>query len=155
MDTRTSTRKAEQAPQAPLLFDKVHLLRALNETLAQVRQPDYARRQGPERQFIKGPNYTLLSRRETLSLDGRRALQILLRANKRLQTAYLRQESCGQLGDYQRAGWARRCFENWRAALKWHRLQPYEKFAALGERQWTGSAAVTLRTKLPAGSWKL
>jgi transposase len=47
-------------------------------------------------------------------------------------------ESFGQLGDYEKEGWAQRFFENWRAALKWQRLQPYEKFAALIERHWEG-----------------
>jgi len=35
-----------------------------------------------------------------------------------LNTAYLLKESFGQLWDYEREGWARRFFENWRAALK-------------------------------------
>ena len=138
---RTSTRKAEHAPQAQILFDKFHILRHLNEALDQVRKREYTRLQGQERQFIKGQKYTLLSRRENLSLDGRRALKLLLRANKRLQTAYLLKESFGQLWDYQQAGWARRFFENWCAALKWQRLKPYEKFAALVERHWDGIAA--------------
>jgi transposase len=138
---RPSTRKAEHAPQAQILFDKFHILRHLNEALDQVRKREYTRLQGQERQFIKGQKYTLLSRRENLSLDGRRALKLLLRANKRLQTAYLLKESFGQLWDYQQAGWARRFFEHWCAALKWQRLKPYEKFAALVERHWDGIAA--------------
>ncbi len=36
---------------------------------------------------------------------------------------------------------ARRLFENWRAALKWQRLKPYEKFADMIRRHWDGIAA--------------
>jgi transposase len=72
---------------------------------------------------------------------SRRALKTLLAANKRLNTAYLLKESFGQLWSYEREGWARRCFENWRAALKWQRLAPYEKFAAMIEQHWDGIAA--------------
>jgi transposase len=57
-------------------------------------------------------------------------LKTLLSANKRLNTAYVLKESFGQLWSYEREGWARRFFENWRASLKWQRLKPYEKFAA-------------------------
>jgi len=57
-----------------------------------------------------------------LLLDGRHALKKLLAANKRLNTAYMLKESFGQLWNYQREGWARRFFENWKAALKWRRL---------------------------------
>jgi transposase len=65
----------------------------------------------------------------------------LLRTNKRLNTAYLLKESFGQLWSYEHEGWARRFFENWRAALKWQRLKPYEKFAAMIDRHWDGIAA--------------
>ena len=64
-----------------------------------------------------------------------------VRPNRRLNTAYLLKESFGQLWDYQREGWARRFFENWRAALKWQRLKPYEEFARMIERHWDGIAA--------------
>ncbi len=36
---------------------------------------------------------------------------------------------------------ARRFFENWRASLKWQRLEPYEKFAQMIDRHWDGIAA--------------
>ena len=62
-------------------------------------------------------------------------------ANQRLNAAYLLKESFGQLWDYRREAWARRFFENWKAALKWQRLKPYEKFAAMIERHWDGIAA--------------
>ena len=99
------------------------------------------RSEANDRRYIKGQKYTLLSRRENLTLEGRQALKTLLRANKRLNTAYLLKESFGQLWGYQREGFARRFFENWRAALKWQRLQPYEKFADMIDRHWDGIAA--------------
>jgi transposase len=43
-------------------------------------------------------------------------LKALLAANKRLNTAYVLKESFGQLWSYEREGWARRFFENWRAS---------------------------------------
>ena len=96
---------------------------------------------GKDRRFIKGQKFTLLSRHENLTLEGRRSLELLLAANKRLNTAYLLKESFGQLWSYEREAWARRFFENWRNALKWQRLKPYEKFAEMIERHWDGIAA--------------
>ena len=129
------------APQAAILFDKFHVIRHLGEALDAVRKSEYARLQGRERRYIKGQKYTLLSRRENLSLDGKKALKVLLAANKRLNTAYVLKESFGQLWSYEREGWARRFFENWRASLKWQRLSPYEKFAEMIDRHWDGIAA--------------
>ncbi len=129
------------APQAAILFDKFHVMRHLGEALDQVRKSEYARLQGRGRRYIKGQKYTLLSRKENLTLAGKKALQKLLAANKRLNTAYVLKESFGQLWSYEREGWARRFFENWRSSLKWQRLKPYEKFAQMIDRHWDGIAA--------------
>jgi transposase len=118
-----STRR--NAPQARILFDKFHIMSHLGDALDTVRKHEYARLSGKDRRFIKGQKYTLLSHRENLNIDGRQGLKTLLAANKRLNTAYLLKESFGQLWDYEREGWARRFFENWRESLKWQRLEPY------------------------------
>ena len=130
-----------RAPQAAILFDKFHIMRHLGEALDKIRKAEYARLSGKDRRYIKGQKYTLLSRRENLTREGRQSLKTLLAANKRLNTAYLLKESFGQLWTYEREGWARRFFENWRASLKWQRLEPYEKFAVMIDRHWDGIAA--------------
>lgn len=136
---RTATER--HAPAAAILFDKFHVMRHLGQALDTVRKSEYARLSGRQRRFIKGQKYTLLSNRANLTVEGRQALKTLLAANKRLHTAYLLKESFGQLWSYEREGWARRFFENWRAALKWQRLKPYEKFAEMIDRHWDGIAA--------------
>jgi transposase len=136
---RKSTKK--KAPQSAILFDKFHILRHLGEALDKVRKQEYARVSGKDRRFIKGQKYVLLSHKENLKPEGKKSLKLLLTANKRLNTAYLLKESFGQLWDYNTEGWARRFFENWRASLKWQRLQPYEKFAKMIDRHWDGISA--------------
>jgi transposase len=143
MDMWKPFRNATQvcAPQAAILYDKFHVMRHLGEALDQVRKSEYGRLASKNRRFIKGQKYALLSRWDNLSLQGRQALKALLRANKRLNTAYLLKESFGQLWSYEREGWAKRFFENWKAALKWQRLKPFEKFTLMIERHWDGVAA--------------
>jgi transposase len=149
---RTSTLKADHAPQASILFDKFHVIRHLGDAMDMVRKAEYSRLTGTDRRFIKGKKYTLLSRRENLSRDGRRSLKTLLGANKRLNVAYLLKESFGQLWDYEREGWARRFFENWRASLKWQRLKPYERFARMIDSHWDGIAThCAPENKVPLG----
>jgi transposase len=147
MDMWKPFRNATQAcaPNAAILFDKFHIMRHLGEALDKVRKSEYARLSGPQRRYIRGQNYTLLSRWDNLTLESRQALKILLAANKRINTAYLLKESFGQLWSYEREGWARRFFENWRASLKWQRLKPYEKFAEMIDRHWDGIAAYCKR----------
>ena len=128
-------------PESVILYDKFHVMRHLGEALDTVRKKEYGRLSDKDRSFIKGQKYTLLSRKENLDLNGRQSLRKLLKANKRLNTAYLLKESFGQLWSYETEGWARRFFENWKASLKWQRLKPYEVFAKRIERHWDGIAA--------------
>ena len=130
-----------RAPQAAILFDTFHIVRHLGDALDTVRKAEYARLSGRDRRFIKGQQYTRLSRREHLSLEGRQSLKTRLAANKRLNTAYLLKESFGQRWADERAGWARRFFQHWRASLTGQRLKPYEQFAELIDRHWDGIAA--------------
>lgn len=133
---RNST--GEYAPQARIIFDKFHVLRHLSEALDEVRRQEYKRVNEKERKFIKGQRYTLLSHHANLDADGRRSLKLLLKANKRLHKAYLLKESFGQLWDYSYPASARKFFENWKAQLRWQKLEPYEKFSAMIERHWNG-----------------
>ena len=58
----------------------------------------------------------------------------------------------GSLWDYEKEGWARRFFENWKASLRWQRLAPYEKFARMIEKHWHGIAAYCKpENKVPLG----
>jgi len=102
MDMWKPFRKAtlSHAPNAQIVYDKFHIMRHLADALDQVRRSEYKRVNEKERRFIKGQRYTLLSHKANLDIEGRRALQMLLKANKRLHKAYLLKESFGQLWDY-------------------------------------------------------
>lgn len=140
MDMWKPFRKAtlKHAPNAQIVYDKFHILRHLATALDHVRRSEYKRVNEKERQFIKGQRYTLLSHKANLDIKGRQALQILFKANKRLNKAYLLKESLGQLWDYKNPIWARKFFESWKSQLRWQRLKPFKKFAAMIERHWDG-----------------
>jgi transposase len=149
---RKSTLKEGNAPQALIIYDKFHVLKHLGTAMDEVRKQEYARLSGKERRFIKGQKYNLLSRWENLTTGGKQALKLLFGANRRLNKAYLLKESFGQLWDYNRPGWARRFFNNWKDALKWQRLEPFRKFAAMVEAHWYGIEAYChVENKVPLG----
>jgi len=129
------------APQAEIVFDKFHIMRHLSTALDQVRRDEYDRLAGKDRSYIKGQRYTLLSNRENLSLKGQDALAKLLKANKRLNTAYVLKESFGQLWSYRTEDEAMEFFEHWKQSLRWKRLAPYQKFARMIENHWDGIAS--------------
>ena len=133
---RNSTRA--HVPEVRIVYDKFHILRHLADALDAVRRSEYKRVNEKERRFIKGQRYHLLSHRANLDLDAKRALNLLLQANRRLHKAYLLKESFGQLWEYNHPTWARKFFENWKAQLRWSRLKPFQEFAAMVERHWDG-----------------
>jgi len=133
---RNSTNK--NAPQARIIFDKFHVLRHLSDALDEIRRQEYKRVNEKERKYIKGQRYTLLSHKANLDADGRRSLTLLLKANKRLNKAYLLKEAFGQLWDYRYPVSARKFFDNWKAQLRWQKLKSFEKFAAMIEKHWDG-----------------
>lgn len=143
MDMWKPFRKAtlKYAPEARIVYDKFHVMRHLADALDEVRRSEYKRVNEKERRFIKGQRYTLLSHKANLDIEGRRALNMLLKANKRLNKAYVLKESFGQLWDYNNPTWARKFFESWKSQLRWQRLKPFEKFAAMIERHWDGIAS--------------
>jgi len=139
-------------PQVAILYDKFHVMKHLGEALDTIRKQEYERLNSKNKKYIKGQKYILLSNRKNLTLDGKTSLKALLKANKRLNTAYVLKESFGQLWNYQTEGWAYRFFDNWKKSLKWQRLKPYEKFVKLIEKHWDGIAAYSKpENKVPLG----
>ena len=131
---RNSTRR--HAQQASILFDKFHVMRHLGEAFDQVRKSEYTRLRGKDRSVIKGQKYTLLSHRDNLHAARPPFPSQTAPSQPPAQdVAYLLKESFGQLWDYRREAWARRFFvPTGRRHLKWQRLTPYEKFAAMIDR---------------------
>ena len=72
---RNSTLKEGHAPQARIIYDKFHVLSHLGKAMDEVRKREYARLSGKDRRFIKGQKYTLLSRWENLTTEGKQALE--------------------------------------------------------------------------------
>ena len=142
----------KNAPGADILYDKFHLIRHLGEELDHIRKSEYRRLAGIDRKYIKGTKWVLLSNRENLSQEGQASLAMLMKANKRLQKAYLLKESFGQLWNYHSEKWARKFFDNWKNSLRWQKLKPFEDFAKMVERHWSGIAAhCKPENKVPLG----
>ncbi len=133
---RNATKK--NSPNARIVFDKFHIIKHLSDALDKVRRNECKRLKKEDRKFIKGQRYTLLSNKANLDTEGRHALKILLKANKRLNKAYLLKEAFDQLWDYKDTIWSRKFFENWKLQLRWQRLKPFEKFASMIDRHWYG-----------------
>jgi len=154
MDMWSAYRSSLEAhcPNAVVHYDHFHVIKHLGIAIDNVRKSEYQRMEGDQRKYIKGTKYILLSHRGNLNPKGRKALDELLRINKRLNKAYMLKESFNQIWSYKSEGWARRFFDQWKASLKWQRLEPLEKFANLVESHWDGIVrALDPECKIPMG----
>jgi transposase len=117
--------------------DEVEIFDPIDRSLIpKDRKAEYARVTVDKRTFIKGQTYVPHSHGDNLTRESKQSLKLLLKANKRLNTAYILRESFDQLWTYNSETWARKFFDNWKAQLRWQRLQPYETFADMIEQHW-------------------
>ena len=104
--------------------------RPLQDAMDKVRKSEYARLTGPGRRFIKGQKYALLSHWENLSLEGRKALKLLVQRQQAFAHGLSAQRILrSALGLRVPAG-PDASSTTGATAFKWQRLKPYEKFAA-------------------------
>ena len=141
----------DNIPDATILFDKFHVVQKLCEALDEIRKQEVRRLTGVGKKFVKGQKYVLLSNKENLDTKGRASLKVLLKANSRLSKAYLLKESFDKFWQYRSEAWARKFFDNWKEALKWQRLEPYQKFTTMVETHWGGIIAHLQETNVPLG----
>jgi len=71
----------EECPHIQIVYDKFHIMKHLADALDQARRSEYQRVHEKERRLIMGQRYTLLSHQANLDPEGRKSLQMLLKAN--------------------------------------------------------------------------
>lgn len=126
---------------AKIIYDRFHVMRKLNEALNTVRKAELGKALGRFKKTLSGKKFVLLKRRARVRGKAREALDAILAASPRLFKAHLLKESFGHLWDYTYKGCARRFWEDWKAQLKWSRLEPYRKFVKMIESRFDGILA--------------
>ena len=81
------------------------------------------------RKVIKGSRWLLLRNPENTRDEDRVRLQELLKANRKLTTAYLLKEDLKHLWDYSYEGAAKRFWRQWYSRAIRSRIEPLKKFA--------------------------
>jgi transposase len=121
----------EWAPQCKIVYDKFHIMQHANDAIDEVRRAEFFRQGPKKRGLIKGKKWLLLSRWKNLTLEHRGELNRLFQLNRRLFKAYLLKESLERLWNYHYRGAMLNYLNKWMEQLKWQRLAPFEKLAAM------------------------
>jgi transposase len=119
------------APQCRIVYDKFHIMQHANDAVDEVRRAEFFRKGGEVRGLVKGKRWLLLSRWWNLTPTKRNELNQLFALNRKLFKAYLIKESLDRLWSYTYEGAMLNYLHRWIEQLRWQRLKPFEKLAAM------------------------
>jgi transposase len=119
------------APQCRIVYDKFHIMQHANDAVDEVRRAEFFRKGGEARELVKGKRWLLLSRWLNLTSAKQKELNQLFALNRKLFKAYLIKESLDRLWNYTYEGAMLNYLQRWIDQLRWQRLKPFEKLAAL------------------------
>jgi len=117
-------------PNAVLVLDRFHVVKALNDAVDEVRKEQWREADLAERKALKGLRWLLYRHSSTRSRRDTRTLKALERANRRIYRAWRLKDEFEQLWNYKAPWAAKRFFERWTKTAMRSRLAPIKKFVA-------------------------
>jgi len=102
-----------ELPNVPLVFDKFHLIRHLNQAVDEVRREEARQLKKSNPELLKRTRYLWLRNPENLTEQQRARLGYLEKLNLKINRAYLLKESFRELWNYKCKGWAKRFLAKW------------------------------------------
>jgi transposase len=137
-------------PNCQIIYDKFHILQHASAAVDEVRRAEFFRKGGRAREIVKGKRWLLLSSWVNLDHKKKRLLNQLFALNRRVMKAYLLKESLARLWEYTYEGAMLRYLQSWIDQLRWQRLAPMEKLAAMLLKHLEGILNYC-QTKVPMG----
>lgn len=118
----------EHCPNATLVLDRFHIVKALNSAVDDVRKEQWREAGADERKALKGLRWLLYRHSSTRSRKDTSTLKALERANNRIYRAWRLKDEFEQFWDYTYPGAAERFLKSWTTAALRSRLEPLKKF---------------------------
>jgi transposase len=107
-------RVQHHCPDAKIVFDLFHVVKAFGEVIDEVRREEVRNATTEEdRKCVKGSRYLLLKNRANLKPEQRVRLRELLAVNERLSAVYQLKDQLKMLYRYKRRGWAKKAVDQW------------------------------------------
>ncbi len=103
----------ESCPDAAIVFDQFHVIKAFSAVINNVRNSEYRKADRQGKEVIKGSKYILLKNKENLDEKEKVRLKALLEVNQAITTAYILKDYLKKLWDYKYSACAKRFLEQW------------------------------------------
>ena len=116
-------------PNATLILDRFHIVKALNEAVDEVRKQQWREATGSdERKAMKGLRWLLFKHSSNRSKKDSRILNNLRTGNLRIHRAWVLKDEFEHFWEYKAPWAAKRFFEQWTTTALKSRLAPLQKF---------------------------
>ena len=128
-------------PNATLVLDRFHIVKALNAAVDEVRKEQWRLASGEQRQALKGLRWLLYRHSSTRSRKDTRTLKALDKGNRRIYRAWQLKDEFEQFWEYQAPWAAERFIRRWMTSALRSRLEPMRKFVNTLRQHYDGVLA--------------
>lgn len=128
-------------PNATLVLDRFHIVKALNTAVDDVRKEQWRLASGNDRKALKGLRWLLYRHSSTRSRKDSRTLKALERGNHRIYRAWRLKDEFEQFWEYQAPWAAKRFIKRWMTSALRSRLDPLRKFVNTLRKHYAGVLA--------------
>lgn len=137
----------EHCPNATLVIDRFHIVKALNAALDEVRKQQWREATGADRKLLKGMRWLLYRHSSTRTRAHTRSIRKMEKHNRRIYRAWQLKDEFEAFWDYKAPWAAERFLKGWLTRCLKSRLQPMRRFVATVRKHLDAILAFT-RTRL-------
>ena len=119
----------ESCPEAAIVFDQFHVVKAFSKVIDKVRNSEYRKADKEGKEVIKGSKYLLLKNKDNLLEEEKPKLKALLKLNEALTTVYILKDYLKKLWQYKYANCAKRFLNHWCCLAEESKIRPVMAFA--------------------------
>ncbi len=121
----------DHCPNATLVLDRFHIVKALNGAVDEVRKEQWRKASGDKRKALKGLRWLLFKHSSHRSKKDSRILNTLSKGNRRIHRAWVLKDEFEQFWEYKVPWAAERFLKRWTTTALKSRLEPIRDFVKM------------------------
>ena len=121
-------------PNAILVIDRFHIVKALNGAVDEVRKEEWRKAEGDDKKALKGLRWLLFMHSKNRTKGDTRRLNELKKSNRRIHRAWVLKDEFEAFWEYAYTQSAESFFNGWITTALKSRLQPIKDFALMVRR---------------------
>lgn len=125
----------EHCPNATLVLDRFHIVKALNNAVDEVRKEQWRNASVDERKALKGLRWLLFKHSSNRSKEDSRILNALKKGNRRIHRAWVLKDEFEHFWEYNAPWAAERFLKRWTTTALKSRLEPIRDFVKMLRKQ--------------------